>query len=81
MVALRRKPSYRALHRYAENFEPLILDNVMHWLGREPQAPGWREEVGGIEIDKDVAKRPDFRWHLQKRHNFQCKVTDGTESS
>jgi hypothetical protein len=25
----------------------------MHWLGREPQAAGCREEVAGIEIDKD----------------------------
>jgi conjugal transfer pilus assembly protein TraD len=52
MVALGRKPSYRALHRYAENFEPLILDYLMHWLDREPQASGWRDEVAGIEIDK-----------------------------
>ena len=51
MVALGRKPSYRALHRYAENFEPLILDYFMHWLDREPQAAGWRDEVAGIEID------------------------------
>jgi len=51
MVALGRKPSYRALHRYAENFEPLILDYFMHWLDREPLAAGWRDEVAGIEID------------------------------
>ena len=51
MVALGRKPSYRALHRYAENFEPLIVDYFVHWLDREPQAAGWRDEVAGLEID------------------------------
>ena len=39
MVALGRKPSYRALHRYAENFEPLILDYLSIGSIGSPRPP------------------------------------------
>jgi len=52
LVALGRKPDYEQINRYASNVEPLLVDYFEHWLGREPAAAGWREELESMAIDK-----------------------------
>lgn len=52
LVALGRKPDYEQINRYASNVEPLLIDYFEHWLGREPAAVGWREELESMAIDK-----------------------------
>ena len=75
LVALGKKPNYKAMDKYILNIDPLLLEYCEQWLPRID--PEWRKKVEKRTHEVDDKKLP---FHLKARNKFMIALVDYVDS-
>lgn len=91
LVAMGRKPDYKAIARYVTNIEPLVMEYFQLWLDNEGPED-WRATVDRMVADPDFTKRLPMPMKSRdkraaamvmfyKERNLYDSVCDGLKSA